>query len=185
MNDRRTFPPDAESVAAARRFVLHHVPADDRVIREQIAVLVSELATNAVSHGRASFVVDVAVDDTQIVVEVTDDGAGLPNLRDTEATSTSGRGLHIVDCFATSWGVRVNATDKTVWFALSLRPGGADSLDHRRRGASSAGNTEVESDTPSSLAPARRNRTPRASSCTRRRVHSSTRAADGRCRRSM
>jgi two-component sensor histidine kinase len=117
----------ADSVPAARRFVaetLDRVPAGPC---QTAALLVSELATNAVRHARGhEFVVEVQEFplEGRLWIGVTDTDAGLPVLRAPDVTSENGRGVQLVSTLADRWGARRrrNAPDKTVWFELTYRP---------------------------------------------------------------
>lgn len=112
------------SVPAARDYVvalLHQQPAE---LQETAAVLVSELATNAVRHsGGRDFEVSVEHEAgaNRLWVGVTDTGAGNPVLRRPPDTDEHGRGLQLVGLLADRWGVRRRRSDdaKTVWFELT------------------------------------------------------------------
>jgi signal transduction histidine kinase len=110
------------SCRLAREFVLSVTggPEDPRV-----ALVVTELVTNAVIHGRARPVLRVAWDGAVVRIEVEDDGPGLPTLRPMSATTTSGRGLALVDQIADTWGIVEAEPDgpgrrKTVWATITL-----------------------------------------------------------------
>lgn len=82
-------------------------------------LLVSELATNAVTHARSAFEVVVSLADGRLRVEVTDADAGVPQVQWVPAGATSGRGLLIVETLAQAWGVSpAEGGCKTVWFEL-------------------------------------------------------------------
>jgi serine/threonine-protein kinase RsbW len=123
----RTFSAWADSIPEARRFVseaLDRVPAGPC---QTAALLVSELATNAVRHaGGREFVVEVQEypQEGRLWVGVTDTDAGLPVLRTPDVTAENGRGVQLVSTLADRWGARRrrNAPDKTVWFELTYRP---------------------------------------------------------------
>lgn len=83
--------------------------------------MISEVVTNAVIHGRSAVLVDVAVQDRRLRVEVSDDGDGLPRLPAVDDALPSGRGLRIVGLLASDWGVRPKSPGKTVWFELLIR----------------------------------------------------------------
>jgi anti-sigma regulatory factor (Ser/Thr protein kinase) len=103
----------------SRRFVaslLVDVPAEKREMAE---LLVSELATNAITHAESDFTVEVERNDDEIRVEVSDQGTVLPALRMPSENDPHGRGLHIVSKLSDAWGSRVNpGGGKTIWFAL-------------------------------------------------------------------
>lgn len=119
----RTFPSVAVSVADARRFAvqaLADLPAD---VVEDVRLMVSELASNAIEHAMTSFHVVIHRSRREIRVEVTDSGGGTPAMRPTGPDALKGRGLQIVNMVSTRWGVE-QASDaaKTVWFIRELAP---------------------------------------------------------------
>jgi anti-sigma regulatory factor (Ser/Thr protein kinase) len=124
MKASRSFPPDAASIRAARRFVLDSAGSVGKQQRDVIAVMVSELAMNAVQHARTAFAVTVQRTETGLWVEVTDSAPGSPQAQPLPpASSTHGRGLFIVDQFADTWGITPapsGTSGKSVWFRTSL-----------------------------------------------------------------
>jgi anti-sigma regulatory factor (Ser/Thr protein kinase) len=123
MKTARTFPPDPESITAARRFVLAAMGAAPRDLRDVVSVMVSELAMNAVQHARTPFEVTVEVTGPTLRVEVTDSGGGTAEAQPPPpATSLHGRGLFIVDQLSDAWGVNPTALgpSKSVWFTIAL-----------------------------------------------------------------
>lgn len=104
----------------ARQFVRDHVRLLPAEQLEDVLILVSELVTNAVRHGRPEIGLTLTLAPTTLTVEVRDGGANLPVLPPHAASApghTNGRGLIIVDALATTWGIRPNrrAPGKTVW----------------------------------------------------------------------
>jgi anti-sigma regulatory factor (Ser/Thr protein kinase) len=103
----------------AREFVVSvtEVPEDVRV-----AVVVTELVTNAVVHGHSRPRLTVRRDHEAVVVQVGDDGPGTPVVQSVDAVETSGRGLALVDQMAESWGVvpRPDGPGKVVWARVAL-----------------------------------------------------------------
>jgi anti-sigma regulatory factor (Ser/Thr protein kinase) len=92
-----------------------------------VAVLASEVVTNAVRHGGASedetIVVHLAIAAEVVRVEVCDQGPGFerPQILRPRAEG-GGNGLILVDRLSSSWGVA--GDDGTcVWFEFALRPG--------------------------------------------------------------
>jgi anti-sigma regulatory factor (Ser/Thr protein kinase) len=114
------FPADPGSIADARRFAAKVVGRVHPELREATSLLVSELATNAIRHGRSEFAVEVEALPTRVLVRVSDVGRGWPEAADVAPTDTGGRGLRIVDVFADAWGVvpTTSTLGKTVWFEL-------------------------------------------------------------------
>jgi anti-sigma regulatory factor (Ser/Thr protein kinase) len=84
--------------------------------------LTSELVTNAVLHAAASAPVDYEIQlqvsriASGVRVEVSDGNPNMPHLR---PPGNGGRGMHIVDAVAHTWGTFSNGTGKTVWFELA------------------------------------------------------------------
>jgi anti-sigma regulatory factor (Ser/Thr protein kinase) len=121
---QRAFPGTPESVPTARHFVTSAVADIPTEVAEQAALMVSELATNAIRHGGSDFEVLVEHTSDELYVEVSDAGSGTPAVRHARPRDSSGRGLHIVESLANKWGVRPSNSGlgKTVWFTLSLAP---------------------------------------------------------------
>jgi anti-sigma regulatory factor (Ser/Thr protein kinase) len=86
-----------------------------------IAVMVSELATNALRHAETSFSVRVDQTPGSVRVEVADGGDGRPAVQSPAPSEPSGRGLRIVESLSDAWGVTAaSGTGKTVWFTLAV-----------------------------------------------------------------
>jgi anti-sigma regulatory factor (Ser/Thr protein kinase) len=87
-------------------------------------LLVSELATNAVTHGRGRITVRAQLVGLRLRVEVIDEGDGfefaLRDERDFHMPGVGGWGLGVVDEESSRWGVRRDKSN--VWFELE-RPG--------------------------------------------------------------
>lgn len=120
MKETRSFTNAPESVTAARRFARDVLQDAPPKARETVALMVSELATNAIRHTDSGFVLTVGLTGSEIRVEATDRGSGEPTLRTPALTDPSGRGLQIIDIFSTDWGHERRGDAKTVWFSLSL-----------------------------------------------------------------
>lgn len=105
------------------------------------ALVVAELAANAVTHGRLDgrgFRLGLALLPAgRLRIEVTDPrGERLLPAEHREAVE-GGRGLVIVDALAADWGVRPSPpSGKTVWAEISVR---GESRVRRSRGNSAAG----------------------------------------------
>jgi anti-sigma regulatory factor (Ser/Thr protein kinase) len=83
------------------------------------ALLVSELATNAVLHAYAPFALTVNLDDERVRVEITDPADALPLSPVLRPDVGGGQGIRIVGAIADRWGVEPNPNGgKTVWFEL-------------------------------------------------------------------
>lgn len=86
------------------------------------ALLVTELATNAVVHGRTAYTITASLTPWRLRVEVTDGSAEVPALLPRESGAIGGWGMHIVEELASQWNVDRHAGGKTVWFELSIPP---------------------------------------------------------------
>ncbi|MET8246279.1 ATP-binding protein [Streptomyces sp. NPDC005202] len=87
--------------------------------REAVELVVSELVTNAVRHGRVPgrcFEVAMTYEGEKAVdIEVSDACPRRPLPADPDPEATSGRGLLLVTAPAQSWEVRDRGVGKTVW----------------------------------------------------------------------
>jgi serine/threonine-protein kinase RsbW len=118
---RSEFPGTGKYVGQVRhwlRAALGTCPtADDAVL------LVSELATNALTHsasGRSgAFTVTVSHRSAGVRVEVADQGG--PWTPDMTGDELHGRGLLIVGSLARAWGVMGDDSGRTVWFELDCQ----------------------------------------------------------------
>jgi anti-sigma regulatory factor (Ser/Thr protein kinase) len=120
---RRTFPHDAQSVPAARRFATSVLSDASPDTLEAIELMVSELATNCVRHTDSGFDLTITRIGQDIRVEATDHAGGTPTMGSPAPTDPSGRGLKIIDMLAARWGVRPDEPKgKTVWFTIADSP---------------------------------------------------------------
>ncbi|WP_336212666.1 ATP-binding protein [Nonomuraea sp. LPB2021202275-12-8] len=116
-----TFPPEAASVPRARHRARAQVGRwgfHDQA--EVVELLVSELVTNALRHGRGGIRLGLTFEDGLLRCEVEDEAVKPPSVRPVRADDTQGRGLHLVDMLACCWGSDVTARGKTVWFELAV-----------------------------------------------------------------
>jgi anti-sigma regulatory factor (Ser/Thr protein kinase) len=118
----RTFAASSGSVGEARRYVAGLTTDLPTSLQEAIALMVSELSTNALVHASGDFDVDVDRTDGDIVISITDHGGGVPAVQSPPSHEPHGRGLQIVAALSDDWGMRSGSgAGKTVWFRLSLR----------------------------------------------------------------
>jgi len=102
--------------------VLSHLSGMDTDVQDAVALMVSELATNAVLHAGTEFDVTLTLDGNQLRVEVSDRGPRMPQVQPPPPpTEEHGRGLRIVRELSESWGIegRTGAPGKSVWFQLA------------------------------------------------------------------
>ncbi|HEV2809293.1 MAG TPA: ATP-binding protein [Acidimicrobiales bacterium] len=123
MEETRRFEPELGSARAARNFVNGVLARFDGSLDEEtlanVALLTSELASNAMMHSRSDFDVTVKLADGHVRVEVKDPNPRVPQPCMVPVDSTSGRGLHLVDLLASSWGVERLVGGKAVWFEMT------------------------------------------------------------------
>ena len=142
MSDERVFASTADSVARARRFAVDRCAGLPKPIVDDIAIMVSELAKNAVRHAGSEFTVRVRRTSRRVRVEVTDRGGGFPSVRRPDPSEATGRGLQIVEALADSFGFETtrDGPGKTVWFVVEL-DGKKTSMSVREHGAGTPGAT--------------------------------------------
>src|SRR4051794_18277070 len=113
-------PRTLEAPAQARAAVssrLHGRVADSTLA--DLLLIVSELVTNAVTHGQGEVRLAADLADGQVRGRVVDEGAGFVHaLRDPGGESVGGRGLLVVDQLCENWGMSNGSTD--VWFVIDL-----------------------------------------------------------------
>ncbi|MFJ2264276.1 ATP-binding protein [Streptomyces sp. NPDC087844] len=124
---RRQYPIDPESVALARKDCQDFISqwADSAAcdsVSDDLALIASELVTNAIQHAPNSGPVCVAVEcygDT-FRIEVRDGGCGNPEVRPSSEVSERGRGLLLVEVMSSCWGVERGARGVTVWAEVKI-----------------------------------------------------------------
>ncbi|HTR95397.1 MAG TPA: ATP-binding protein [Trebonia sp.] len=82
-----------------------------------LLVTVTELAANAVVHGRSAFTVVVSRWATRIRIAVRDNAAG-ESAEPVPFPVTTGHGLSVVAKLASRWGVEPTPAGKVVWAEL-------------------------------------------------------------------
>lgn len=116
------------SIPQARRFTTDTLVAwGFEQLVDAGALVVSELATNAVLHARSAFTVRLRIEaDGQLRVEVVDASVRQPELRRHSQGATTGRGMAIVAELADDWGVDPEVVGKVVWVRLRSVESGRD-----------------------------------------------------------
>lgn len=96
----------------------------DDLAQQRAKLLVSELVTNAVVHGRGRIELHAQLDRDRLLVEVIDEGPRfVPPVRGRDPNAAGGHGLHIVEQESSRWGIREAGAG--VWFELQRQPAGA------------------------------------------------------------
>jgi anti-sigma regulatory factor (Ser/Thr protein kinase) len=117
----RIYLPIPESVPAARHFVVDVLRSwGNEDLTADAALIISELATNALSHAMSPFraVLDRRGGGLRIGVE---DATDIPlERRNTDAEDTSGRGVAIIEALSERWGYSAVPGGKVVWAELPL-----------------------------------------------------------------
>ncbi|MET9295223.1 SpoIIE family protein phosphatase [Streptomyces sp. NPDC003077] len=117
--------PEPRSVARARELARDQLAEWDLdVLADTTELLVSELVTNALRHGRGEIRLRLLLDRT-LVCEVWDADLAQPRRRRARDTDEGGRGLQLVGLLSAGWGTRRTPRGKTVWFELNLPDGEA------------------------------------------------------------
>ena len=113
-----TLPPGTSSVRTARHEVEDLVADYPDDVRTTVALLTSELASNAVVHANTSFTVRAYADREVVRVAISDSGETYPVMV-RHRTTRGGWGLKMVDAAASRWGIAVG-DHTTVWFEIDL-----------------------------------------------------------------
>ena len=107
------------AVRAGRRLVTQTIGAADEEVVDRAILCASELVTNAIRYGQGEdFRIDVEVAGPGVRVAVHDHNPVVPHPRAALPAEEGGRGMHLVDSLATTWGSEATATGKVVWFVL-------------------------------------------------------------------
>jgi anti-sigma regulatory factor (Ser/Thr protein kinase) len=124
--DARSFPCELDSVRAARHYVADLLePVTEQALADDVAIAVTELAANAVMHGRSAFTVVVSQWATRIRIAVRDNAPVTRVTRSADGSVelvpflvTTGHGLSVVAKLASRWGVEPTPAGKVVWAEL-------------------------------------------------------------------
>jgi anti-sigma regulatory factor (Ser/Thr protein kinase) len=118
-DESRVFVATPPAIRAVRHLVVDTLRAwgEDRLVADA-ALLVSELATNAVRHASSPFRVSVSRSDSTVRIAVEDLGTSEPQLRPADLERLGGRGVALVDAMSLRWGVEPAPVGKVVWCEL-------------------------------------------------------------------
>lgn len=112
-------PARASSVPEARRFVVRQLEQWSlQELADIVALLTSEVVSNAVLHARTEVTVIVVDLGGAVQVDVSDLSPVAPVPRQHAADATTGRGMQLLDQLARSWQVLQHDGGKTVRFTV-------------------------------------------------------------------
>ncbi len=118
----RVFLGTCSQVHNVREFVAEII--DGCPVADDVILLASEIATNAVVHTASgkdgTFTVVVQPGDGMVRVEIHDGGSDtMPDIRSAEELAGSGLGLGLVETLATRWGYLGDRDGRVVWFEVA------------------------------------------------------------------
>lgn len=117
----QTWPPEPVSVPHTRHFLREALDLWGlQAVGYEAAVVLSELATNAVIHAGTDFTVRLSPSGKhKLHLSVTDGSSVMPRWAN-DPHATDGRGLRLIDALSTEWGVMLSGVKgKTVWALLT------------------------------------------------------------------
>ncbi|MFD3450594.1 SpoIIE family protein phosphatase [Streptomyces sp. NPDC058691] len=118
----RTFPAEPASVCEARKAARKQLTQwglEEHTTTTDLVV--SELATNVISHAKGAIRMRLIFDRT-LTIEVSDNADTAPHLRHARLQDEGGRGLFIVASLVRNWGTRYEDSGKTIWAEQALTP---------------------------------------------------------------
>ena len=117
----RTFGPTRNDPRMARAFVQEMLsPWRDEQLAADAALVVTELATNAVVHAGSAFTVGLLLSGGVIRISVEDSVSLMQPGGNRWLPAAPGHGLGVVAAIAVRWGVETEADGKAVWAELPL-----------------------------------------------------------------
>ncbi len=109
-------------ISDARHFVTEAVTTRLPGSMDAVAVVLSELVSNAMQHAGPPVRLRILVTGDRVLIEVRDSSTLRPHRRVTGPQEERGRGLLIVDALATEWGFRITRDGKSTWAELRHPP---------------------------------------------------------------
>ena len=82
---------------------------------EPTLLVVTELLSNAIDHGRDPVWLSIELRDESVYVEVRDDAPEPPQLQPLEPLRVRGRGLQMIEAVSSGWGWTADPPGKIVW----------------------------------------------------------------------
>jgi two-component sensor histidine kinase len=87
---------------------------------DTIALLVTELVTNAILHARTPLQLTIESRPGHVRICVEDESNEPPAVRHYGADAVTGRGLSLVEQLSSSWGVSTTPSGKAVWCEVAV-----------------------------------------------------------------
>jgi anti-sigma regulatory factor (Ser/Thr protein kinase) len=117
--------PSASSPARARRFLSERAAAWSlpEPIGDQLALVGTELVTNAVLHAHTSLTLTVELLDDRVRISVRDGSSAPAALRHYRQDALTGRGLGVIAAVSQAWGVEPARDGKVIWAEFDLDGG--------------------------------------------------------------
>jgi anti-sigma regulatory factor (Ser/Thr protein kinase) len=114
-------PPEPSSATRARALAREQLESSYPVdTLDTVALLVTELVTNAILHARTPLHLTLEPRDGRVWICVEDESPQQPAVQRYESDAVTGRGLALVEQLASSWGVDVTTSGKAVWCEVAV-----------------------------------------------------------------
>ena len=113
---------EPDAVPSARRFAMRAMADVGASTVDDVALVVTELVTNGLLHGRLPVTLRISRVGDRIRVEVEDAGRHLPVRVRSSTENMTGRGLGLVAALSSNWGIEASAGGKVVWAELDQSP---------------------------------------------------------------
>jgi anti-sigma regulatory factor (Ser/Thr protein kinase) len=114
-------PPEPSSASRARTLAREQLgPAYPVDTLNTVALLVTELVTNAILHARTPLHLTLDSCDGHVRICVEDESQQQPAPQRYESDAVTGRGLALVEQLASSWGVDPTPSGKAVWCEVAV-----------------------------------------------------------------
>ena len=121
MNELALSLPRSRTAGGVARRALRHRFAETLGAERtgELSLVVTELVTNAVIHGRGAITLKLRADGDRVYGEVIDEGSGFEQeMRESGPDDFTGRGLSIVEALSSRGGIHEGTTH--VWFELAM-----------------------------------------------------------------
>ena len=112
--------PGVFEVRAARRFVAEALDEWGIGARDDVAVVTSEIVTNALRHATGPVSLALSSEAAALRLEVSDGSSIVPIVRELDHQATGGRGMLLVERLVDRWGADLSPGGKTVWVEFDL-----------------------------------------------------------------